>query len=342
MRINLCLFRSFLGILLTAFLSNTLLAQAPLELQRAQKCLRLIYTAQYDSARFVAKSFSEQEPVLKNLVEVFGMRWEFIPIVKHAKKEEYLKKLHATLDRIEESNVSSASYLYLHATAELLVAEYHYLKGDATQAIWHGKKAYPLMMEAFDTNSQAGELLFIQGMYLYYSEFFREKGFVYRAALFPLRNGDKEKGLEALKKAAVTESLAQTEAIIYLAHMYLHLEKKPESALSYSRTLVERYPGNLKFREVLLENLISAAMYKEAEALLSEQLKTENMYYRIPALYFKGVLEKDVEKNMAKAKKSFSSCIELVKKNNLHEDYAAKAQAQLDELQLNLDELQLN
>lgn len=335
MKVNFHLFGSFIGILLATILCNSLEAQSPLDLKKAQNCLRMIYNAKYDSARSETNSFSGQESVLKNLVEVFSIRWEFIPVIKSSKKEEYLKRLHLILDQLEESSISSASQLYLHATAELLVSEYHYWNGEITQAILHGKKAYPLMMEVFKNDSQEGELLFIRGMYLYYSEFFREKGFVYRVALFPFRDGDKEMGLEVLKKSASIESLAQTEALIYLAHIFLHLEKKPIIALVYSRKLVELYPTNLKFKELLLENLICTGMYKEAEVLIPDLIKVGNAYYKIPALFFKGLIEKEFEKNTDQARKYFLFCVELVKKYGLQENYATKAKEELDKIALN-------
>lgn len=312
----------------------TLFSQPHPRNEKAELALTFIYRSHYDSARRVLNTLdNKQDALVKSILEVFAMRWEYIPIVSSTQKNSYLKKLTETADLLKKVGKQGSDHLYLHITSELLLAEYYYTNSDAGQALWHGKKVYPLLMKTFDENKNEPEFIFVKGLYLYYMDFFRAKGFMYRTVLFPFRDGDQKQGLRLLEEAAAAQSLAKTESLIYLAHIYLHLENEPFKALPYSRKLVELYPSNTKFQELLLDNLMSAALYKEAMPLLEKQLAIQNAYYRIPALYFAGCAAQDFEKNKTKATTLFEKCVTLSKDTGLSEAYAEKAKEKLKQNQ---------
>ena len=296
---------------------------------RVEDCLHLIYDGKFDSAYLLYPTFQPSDVHLKNLVTIFAMRWAHIPIAHSSEKDEYVKRLtevEAVFNRLRKEQHYN---LYLHITSQLLLSEFYYTNGDTGRALRHGKKVYPLLMKIFDMDIKEPELLFLRAMYLYYIDFFRSRGFIYRIVLSPFRNGDKTQGLKLLKETANTKSLAQTEALIYSAHILLHLEKKPELALPYSRKLVELYPANLKFRELLIDNLIELKRYPEADAYLTAQLETKMPYFKIPALYFSGRIEIESGKNKELATNFFQQCIDLSVETGLLEDYKEKANLQL-------------
>lgn len=295
------------------------------------ECLRLIYETKFDSAKLLIASFPGQEGAYNSLFELFSLRWEYIPIASSKEKDNYLKKL-LTFSETLSAQKDGLHRLYFHTITELLLAEFFYNNGETFKAVLHGKRAYPLMMQALDATVNDPELLFVKGMYLYYMDFFRNQGFVYRTALLPFRDGDQKKGLALLEKSALESSLAFTEANIYLAHIYLHLESQPVKALTYSEKLVKLYPENAKFRELLIDNLISVKKYKEATILLGIQMKLTYAYYKIPALYFAALIESESEKNSSRAKNLFKECIDLSSKTKLCADVASKADVQLAKL----------
>ncbi len=307
----------------------SLCAQSNSLKQNQLQCLRYIYNNQFDSAELLIRGFSKEGAADGKLIELFSLRWEFIPIIKSAQSEVYQQKL---IELSEKISYADADYnLYRHIVSELLLAEYYYQQGESFKALLHGKRAYPLMVQTFDDQSNNPELLFVQGMYLYYMDFFRNLNFVYRTALFPFKDGDQVLGLQLLEKSLLSPSRAYTEALIYLSHIYLHLEKKPLKALAFSEKLVALYPLNPKFREVLIENYIALGRYSDAAPLLDLQFKNTSDYYTIPALFFKASIEADHLKNQAMARVTFKACIDLSEKVNLHKDLADKAENRLSD-----------
>lgn len=299
--------------------------------QQQIECLRLIYSTKFDSAKLLITSFSRQDEAYKSLFELFSLRWEYIPIATSKQKDNYLKKLLSFSEGLSAQQ-DEPQQVYLHTTTELLLAEFFYNNGETLKALVHGKRAYPLMVQALDSKSNDPELLFVRGMYLYYMDFFRDRGLVYRTALFPFRDGDQKGGLLLLEKSAMESSLAFTEANIYLAHIYLHLENKPLKALTYSEKLVRLYPENAKFRELLIDNLISCGRYEDATKWLDIQLKLTYAYFKIPALYFSACVEAENKRNSIKAKKLLKECIDLSSKTKLCADVAEKAEDYLTKI----------
>jgi BarA-like signal transduction histidine kinase len=325
-----CLFCLAIGLIVLPAVAQTVTVEPPVRKQQIE-CLRLIYKTRFDSAKLLIASFSREDEAYKSLFELFSLRWEYIPIASSKEKDNYLKKLLGFSERLS-TQPDAVRQLYFHTTTELLLAEYFYNNGETLKAILHGKRAYPLMMQALDAEGNDPELLFVKGMYLYYMDFFRNRGFVYRTALFPFRDGDQKKGLALLEKSAMESSLAFTEANIYLAHIYLHLENQPVKALVYSQKLVNLYPENAKFNELLIDNLISCGKYDEAIMRLDMQMKLTYAYFKIPALYFSARVEAERKKNSAKAKMLLKECIDLSSKTKLCADVAGKAEDYLSKM----------
>jgi hypothetical protein len=299
--------------------------------EQVANSLKFIYNHNFEKARETFTKLNDEQ--LQQVLEVFCMRWEEVPIQRSNKKSLYLSKLEAVVKAFKKEDSSKhPSSIYLHISTQLLLAEYHFLNRDFFQALFHGKKAYPLMMQSFDGGRTEPEFLFVKGLYLYYIEYYRNKGFHYRTALWPFRDGDMDEGLRLIKESASISSLAQTEALIYAAHISFRLEGKPLEGLEYSQKLTEQYPDNPKFRELYLENLLAAGKYEACADLLSMQLSIENPYYRIPALYFLGCMQMNFYRNNEGAKKTFRECIKLSKENSLLEEYREKAEDKLTEL----------
>jgi tetratricopeptide (TPR) repeat protein len=296
--------------------------------QMAAGGLTYVYRGSYDSAHLAWQSLESNTP-LRSLLEAFLLRWKHIPINRYADGERYTN----TLTDVAASLAKTEGDLYLRIVAEMLLAEYHYTTGETMQALWHARKAYPLLVKVLDQKTTEPELLFVKGMYLYYMDFFREKGFIYKTALLPFRNGNQKEGLDLLRAVAETESMASTEAAIYLAHIYLHHQGRAEEALPFSKKLAEAYPKNLKLRELLIENLLVLRQYQSAAGFINQQLLTSMAYFKIPALYFKGFLEHE-SGNVVTANKMLRQCVDLAKSEDLESAFSEKADALLRQLKL--------
>ncbi|MCX8489935.1 MAG: hypothetical protein ORN54_02595 [Cyclobacteriaceae bacterium] len=294
--------------------------------ESVQHCLDFVYNGEFERAKTTYLALPTSQQQIKEALEIFCMRWEEVPIQFSKRKNTYLEALTKANSRPRIENPESTTHIFLSITTKLLLAEYYFGKNDRLQALWYGKKAYPLLTKFLDEQRTEPEFFFVKGLYLYYVDFYNQKGFFYRATLRLFRKGNKEQGLELLRKAAHNPSLAQTEALIYMAHITLRLENNPVGALSYSQKLLNKYPQNLKFRELYIENLFAAGKYEDGERLLREHLKVENPYYKIPALFLSGCYQLDYLKQPVRAKSTFDECLNLADGYKPLEEYRKKVE----------------
>jgi len=262
-----------------------------------------IYNYSFFSARALVNRVnydSKESLPIGALLEVFLLRWQYVPVAFSNESTSYLKLLETIEQRLKQEN-ELINISYLRVSAFLLLSEYYNSVGNSLQSLRFARKAYPQVIRCLDSNTPSLEDDFIRGLYLYYREYYANKNIFYKSALWPLRNGDKETGLKLLAKVAGKPSMVKTEAAIFSAHILLRLENSPSKALSFSSRLVSQYPNNLKFLELYIENLLACKRYEEAALLIPRLACHHNPYVQCAGKLFEGILEEEFNHNPSKA-----------------------------------------
>ena len=158
------------------------------------------------------------------------------------------------------------------------------------KAVGSAKKAYSSLKEGFELKEKFPDFYFSTGIYNYYREKFPEIHPFYKAFLWLFVNGDMELGLEQLKIAAERGVFTQREALIYLFHLYLRYENKPQVALHYAEILIQRFPGNYSFKSLYVEALIMNQSDSVPAEMLNSLLTHEKNLYKLSGLLFSGFL----------------------------------------------------
>jgi len=267
-----------------------------------------IYAGQFAGAEqnLAACATRSDELFEETLLRGFLWRWQYVPIAYSGKKEAYLNLLETGQAEREVSRMSPEA-IYVEICRNLFLAEYYSSLNQTWQAFRYAQKMYPYIAYVLEQEFAGPEFLFVRGLYHFYMEYYREKSLFFRLTLLPFREGSKAEGMRLLRLAAQVPSTAQIEAKIFLAHILLRLEKRPVEALPFSAELVLLFPANLKFRELLVDNLLTAGRYLQAEEHLAHLEQSADPYFRAPALYFRGVLENHFRRS-AKAVPYFEAC----------------------------------
>jgi len=269
------------------------------------KTLHSIYEFHFEKSSGQLQTFAEKNARLKQLLEIFYLRWKEIPVAFSPASNTYQQSLLKNLAELSKEKTPTHAVIYYQICTYLFFAEYHSSLGEPWSALKYAQKAYPLVVTSMDKNYTQPEFIFLKGLYLYYIEYYKQKNLFYRLALSPLRKGNKEDGLKILKRCADKKSMTQTEAKIYLAHILLQLEKKSDEALPYSKSLAESYPKNIKFAELYAENLIACKKYTDATTLVAQLEEQHSAYYSIPGHVLRGLIEEEYFHNAPKAKEAY-------------------------------------
>jgi hypothetical protein len=114
-----------------------------------------------------------------------------------------------------------------------------------------GRKALPIVQDAYALDPKNHDILLGTGIYNYYAEVIpNEYPFVKPLLLF-VPPGDKAKGLQQIKSAAEKGKYANIESTYFLMQIYYHYEKDYQKALDLALSLTTRFPNNMLFHKYL-------------------------------------------------------------------------------------------
>ncbi|MEQ9656609.1 hypothetical protein [Fulvivirga sp.] len=282
------------------------------------KTLELIYKADHEVSKKAVKNFYNDYPnhTARLLVRAYQMRWEHYPIFE--RDEATYKLFIQVLDSAETSarkvlnedkNNNENAYYYM--TAHIMRAELFALNDNMVKASIEGKNAFEYIKKGFEWCETNPEFYTTTGLYIYYIEFYREKGFFYRSLLWPFSKGDKKKGLEYLKEASQKATFTKVEALYYLAHLNYKMEASPANALPYANQLVRQYPSNPKFIDLKIEMLIADKQYSKAGEMLLNFNVADIPYLNARKCLYQGILTLTSENNYRKAETQIKVAIKM-------------------------------
>lgn len=231
----------------------------------------------------------------KYLVKAYYLRWKHYPILES--NNDIYQTYLATLDSAEksadlslETNKLNLEHAYYKMTSHIMRAELHAHNEDMVKAAMEGKNAFGIIKKGFDWCQENPEFYISTGLYNYYVELYREKGFFYQSLLWPFSKGDKLEGLEYLKKGSAQATFSKVECEIFLAHLIFKMQNNPSEGLSYLKNLRYKYPNNTKFAEMEVENLLALNQLSAVNKPLSLLTESENSYTQAKGLLFKNIL----------------------------------------------------
>lgn len=224
-----------------------------------------------------------------NFLKAHYMRWYYLPI--HNQNDSILN-LYKDYLTVSEDFENESALDYTQINSALLSAEYNYNQGNYYKAFQSGSKVYDLVKNNLDREPEQEAVKLLSALYHYYYHYYRAENSVIGAMIWFFKEGDKEKGLKWLEELANQESIVRTEALIYLAHIYLRLENNPNKAFHYAEMLHQQYPNNLKFYELYIEShfalgQLSTEVYNQIEKLKD----SEKTYFQKYGICYEAIYE---------------------------------------------------
>lgn len=264
-------------ILFFVFIQYSIFALSQIDSKYNQQFFDHLYNFEFSQADSLLSSLdSIKERSQYNFLKSHFMRWYYLPI--HEQDEEILSQYK---NYLEATGNEGGDLDYLFVNSALLKAEFNYNQGNYYKAFQNGSSVYDIVKDNLEQAPKQEELMFLSALYHYYYQYYKNQNALYGSLMWIFKEGNKEKGLKWLKIVAEGESIAKTEALIYLSHIYLRLENDVDSAFLYSEKLHQLYPDNLKLYEVFIESAISNNISNESVQLKIEELKkSEKIYFQ--------------------------------------------------------------
>jgi tetratricopeptide (TPR) repeat protein len=215
----------------------------------------------------------------------------------------------------------------LHAEGEFyvlagyaLLTEFYDDVGSNMKAIGAARKAYHSLKEGFELKEKFPDFYFPTGVYNYYREKYPELHPFYKSFMWLFVSGDLELGLEQLKIAYKKGVFTQREALIYLFHLYLRYENKPEVALPYAKMLIERFPENDKFKCLYIEAMLYNGDTRIPCEIINSLLNNKMILYQLAGHLFKGLIA-ERNNNIPRAQEYLETALKLYETMDKEEDH---------------------
>lgn len=250
-----------------------------------QDALFHIYNFEFDQAQISIKELKTKihhHPAVYFL-ESMCIYWEMVPVTAaHPKFGQYEKLLEKTLLQSEEylkypKTKLEATFFKLASHTSLAVA--HVKAGDYGQSLLEVRKTYSNMKFAFAHVKNLSEFYFTSGLYFFYAEQYPETHPYYQPFMWFFEKGNKQLGIEYLKKGAEVATFTSTECNYFIAHIYLKYYNRPDLALIYTTKLIEQYPNNLFYLARHIEALTFLNKHDEAlKHIVKLQMGKKELY----------------------------------------------------------------
>jgi hypothetical protein len=275
------------------------IGQRPVEDRKLElnNCLNSIYKMDFKQSKILVDEYYSAYPnqTSKYILKAYHLRWKYLPISEDDQSiyYKYLAVLDSAINSAENKLSISKDDLeesYFKMSAHIMKAELYAHNNNIVKAAFEGKNAFSIIKKGFEWCEQNPEFYISTGLYNYYIEFYRDKGFFYQSLLWPFSSGNRALGLDYLKKGNVKATFSEIECRFYLAHLNFKLENNPELGLKYCKELIDQFPNNLKFIEMYIENLLACKRFEEIPALLASLSATDDRFVSSKAKLFKGFL----------------------------------------------------
>jgi len=140
------------------------------------------------------------------------------------------------------------------------------------RAAMDGKRAMGYVLAVAERDSGNADYMFGKGIYDYFAEAIPKRYAAVRPLMAFFPDGDRERGLETLKRTAREGHFVRTEAVYFLFHIYYAYERDYAAALSHIEWLVQHYPENAFFHTMHGRVLVSQGRWNEARAVFETVL----------------------------------------------------------------------
>lgn len=233
-----------------------------------------VYNFQFEGSQKVLRSWQKKYPdhPLWTFWDGFILWWKMLPdLYSREFDDEFFNTMkHSSYKAAQllKKNPDHLDGIIIQAASLGYVARMHANRRQWVDAMQIGRNALDAFERVKKLDPDMADIPFGDGLYSYYMAYIPEKYPVVKSVSWMLPDGDKEEGIEELKKASQTGLLTEGEAYYFLANIYLNYENKPGLAIDYLKQLINRYPRNNYYARALIRAYIEAGRKLEAKSLV--------------------------------------------------------------------------
>ncbi|MEW6509386.1 MAG: tetratricopeptide repeat protein [Bacteroidota bacterium] len=202
---------------------------------------------------------------------------EWWKIMTDLDNEQYDRQFLAALDGVItmcdsmlDRNPNDVTAIFFKGGSIGFQGRLQFHRNDYLAAANPGRRALPLVQEAFALDPGNFDILLGTGIYNYYADVIPEEYPLVKPLILFIPPGDRQKGIEQLTLAYRKGTYASVEAGYFLMQIYYFYERDYGKALELARDLTGRFPNNMVFHRYLGRCHVSLNNWEAGEQVFAE------------------------------------------------------------------------
>ena len=245
----------------------------------AQTAVDSIYNFNFQAADRQLQPWKQEYPdhPIWDLMEGIKLWWQVLSDLEDRSHDEEfftkMKQVDYKASRLLSRQGSHADALIIKTVSNGYIGRQYANRSEWISSINQARKAMSAYDYLLELKPDLADLKLAEGMKLYYSAYLPEAYPVVKTVSWFLPDGDKEKGLELMRKASEEAIFARAEATYFLGNINYNYEQNNEKALAHFRSLYESYPNNNYYVRYYVRILYSMNKYDQALEVINEALQ---------------------------------------------------------------------
>lgn len=243
---------------------------------QAKKGLQHLYNMEFEQADVLFSQIDRRYPnhPIGSFLKALNVWWQILINLQDTSHDDaFFAALNETIERsnrLLERDEDHFDAMFFKGAALGFRGRQHSNRGRWLKAANDGKRAMDYVLEVAERYPENDDYAFGKGIYDYYAWRVPKKYPFARPFMVFFPDGDRERGLRALKRTAENGFYIQAEAAYFLLQIYYRFEKDFEKSEKYATWLREQYPKNSFFHTYAGRMYARFGRWKQARTLFEE------------------------------------------------------------------------
>ena len=246
--------------------------------RQAQRGLDLLYDMEFDEAARLFERIDRQHPKhpIGPFLKALNTWWKILIDLSDTQHDdafyEAMGEVIKRSDRMLKRDKENFDAAFFKGAALGFRGRLRSNRGDWYKAAMDGRRAMNYVLRVGRQGPKNADYVFGKGIYDYYADVIPDRHPFVKPVMVFFPDGDRERGLELLRRTATEGRFIQTEAAYFLAQIYYIYERDLEETAAYVDWLRREHPNNSFFHTLEGRVLARRGMWEESQAAFGDVL----------------------------------------------------------------------
>ena len=244
----------------------------------AKAAVDSIYNFNFSAADSIIDPWKQQHPdhPLWHLFDGIQFWWQVLSDLEDTSHDDrffsLMKKADYQAGKLLHRQPNHVDALLIRAISNGYLARQYANREEWVTSINYGRKAMNAHQYLREHRPELNDLKLAEGLKLYYIAYLPEAYPIVKTVTWALPDGNKQQGLELIRRASEEAVFASAEATYFLGNINYNYENNFATAVTHFEELHAQYPHNNYYARILAKSYFKLDRYKKALEFIEQTL----------------------------------------------------------------------